>query len=127
VIDSSPPQGGTPPALDGIALDRLLSLGGEPFLKQMIDIVLPQAEARVAAAREGLATGDLAAVRLAVHSLRSTAGNVGATLLLAAATRAEELAKELRAGELEPALAAVAAEWIRVRAALEARRESLAP
>jgi HPt (histidine-containing phosphotransfer) domain-containing protein len=127
VSDPTPPPGGTPPALDGIALDRLITLGGEPFLKQMIDIVLPQAEARLASAREGLAAGDLAAVRLAVHSLRSSAGNVGAGLLLAAATRAEELAVELRAEALEPALAAVAAEWTRVRAALEKRRESLEP
>jgi len=111
--------------LDGVALGRLLDLGGETFLAQMIDIVLPQAEARIAAAQEGLANGDLAAVRFAAHSLRSTAGNVGATRLLAEATRAEELAAEQRAAELAPVLEALGAEWVRVRRSLEERRRSL--
>lgn len=113
------------PPLDGVALDRLVALGGETFLAQMIDIVLPQAEARIAAARAGLQEGDLAAVRMAVHSLRSTAGNVGAPLLLALAGQAEELAAGQRAAELGPLLDALAAEWERVRERLLERRRSL--
>lgn len=111
--------------LDDVAIARLLALGGEPFLAQMIDIVLPQAEARIDAARTGLASGDLAAVRFAVHSLRSTAGNVGASRMLAQATLAEELAAELRAEELAPVIANLLVEWTRVRASLEERRRGL--
>jgi HPt (histidine-containing phosphotransfer) domain-containing protein len=125
--DPTGPPSGRPPALDGVGIGRLVELGGEPFLRQMIDLVLPQAEDRIAAAREGLAKGDFAAARLAVHSLRSTAGNVGATLLLAASTRAEELAVEERDAELRETLDEISAEWIRVRAALEERREKGAP
>lgn len=121
------PPSDRPPALDGVGIGRLVELGGEPFLRQMIDLVLPQAADRIAAAHEGVAKGDFAAARLAVHSLRSTAGNVGATLLLAAAARAEELAVERREAELRATLDEISAEWVRVRAALEERREKGSP
>jgi HPt (histidine-containing phosphotransfer) domain-containing protein len=112
--------------LDGVALGRLLALGGEPFLAQMIDIVLPQVETRLASARAGLEVGDAAAVRLAVHSLRSTAGNVGAARLMAAAAAAEDAAETGELAPLREAFAAVEAAWPPVRAALEARRKSIA-
>jgi HPt (histidine-containing phosphotransfer) domain-containing protein len=114
-----------PPPLDGVALERLLSLGGEPFLRQMIDIVLPQVETRLEAARDGLAAGDLAAVRLAAHSLRSTAGNVGATRMMAAAHQLEDLAEEAKAAEAAAAFAVLAGAWAPVRSGLEARRREL--
>lgn len=127
--DSSADDAGAPldgRALDGVALERLLSLGGEPFLRQMIDIVLPQVEARLEAARDGLAAGDLAAVRLAAHSLRSTAGNVGATRMMAAAQHLEDLAEEARTAEAAAAFAALVDAWAPARGALEARRRELA-
>jgi HPt (histidine-containing phosphotransfer) domain-containing protein len=114
--------------LDGLALDRLLSLGGEPLLRQMLDAVLDQTEIRLRSAADALAADDSATLRRAAHSLRSGAAYVGATRLEASAGALEALAAlaaDGRGDGAAAALAAVRADWADVRPRLEERRRLL--
>lgn len=70
----------------------------------MIDLFLTHAEPRVAAAREGLRAGDLAAVERAGHSLKSTAANLGAMMLSGLAAEVEQAAAAGDAASLEALL-----------------------
>src|SRR5260370_9775557 len=64
--------------LDPKALERLRLLGkGVKFVRDMIDLFLSYAPARLADARAGLQSGNLRAVAMAVPSFKSGAGNIG--------------------------------------------------
>ena len=78
---------------DETVLTRLHKLGGETLVRRMIDLFLENAPKRVEAARLGDQDGDLEAVRQAVHSLKSTAGNLGAITLQELAGKIEQLAR----------------------------------
>jgi two-component system sensor histidine kinase/response regulator len=120
-----------PEGLDPEALARLDSLGGGALVFQIFGLVLEQGPARVVGAWDGHRRGDLQAIRLAAHSICSSAGNVGATRLLARAREVEALAldatdAELLPGQMEAALAALEDEWGRIQGLLEAWRERFA-
>src|SRR5439155_22905113 len=90
--------------LDPRALERLRLLGkGVKFVRDMIDLFLSYAPAKLAEAQAGLQSGDLRAVATAVHSLKSGAGNIGARAVQALAGQIEQLAAEEKADTL-PAL-----------------------
>ena len=76
--------------LDPSAATRLRRLGGERLLREMLELFLQLGPERLAAA--DAASGDLEAAERACHSLKSAAGNVGATALQAAAAEAERAA-----------------------------------
>lgn len=76
--------------LDPSAAARLRRLGGERLLREMLELFLQLGPERLAAA--DAASGDLQAAERACHSLKSAAGNVGATTLQAAAAEAERAA-----------------------------------
>jgi HPt (histidine-containing phosphotransfer) domain-containing protein len=139
---------GPPGELDPAAIARLESIGGSSLVAQIFGLVLDQGPSRVANAWDGYRRGDLGAVRLAAHSLRSSAGNIGATRLFAIARQVEELALEGAeprgsaaapghpdprdsappAGampSIEAALADLDGEWERIRAILLERRAQL--
>jgi len=84
-------------------LARLEELGGTAFVREMVGLFLDTTPQRLQAARDGLATGNLEAVERAVHSLKSSAGNLGADEVQDLAGRIEPLA-EARQGESIPAL-----------------------
>lgn len=114
--------------LDREAVARIESLGGGELVSQIFGLVLEQGPARVVGAWDGYRRGDLPAVRLAAHSLCSSAGNVGAMRLLALAREVEALAvaptmAEIPTGEMETALGALEDEWGRIQGLLEAWRE----
>lgn len=111
--------------LDGVALERLKSLGGDELLAQMIDLFLEHGAERLNAAVAGEQSGDRVAVERAAHSLKSTAGNLGAQALQRSAQ-----AIELGAGSVdEPPLTELIREleerFVEVRVALEERRRTL--
>jgi HPt (histidine-containing phosphotransfer) domain-containing protein len=89
--------------LDAEALERLRGLGGPQFVCEMIDIFLEYVPEKIAEASAGLQAGDLEAVRLAAHPIKSSAGNLGALALRDLAARIEQLAREQK-GETMPAL-----------------------
>lgn len=86
--------------LDPTVLDRLTRLGGQAFLIEMIELFLEHAPRRLRSARKALKAGDANGVYLAAHSLKSTAGNLGAHRMQRTAERLEERARN---GDLEAA------------------------
>lgn len=83
--------------LDETALDRLRGFGGEKLLRGMIELFVKNAPTKIADAREALDCGDAAALRAALHALKSSAGQLGATSVHQACVAGEELASR---GEL---------------------------
>jgi HPt (histidine-containing phosphotransfer) domain-containing protein len=84
------------PLLDPAVWESLRSLDDDPaFLDELIDLFIDDAMPRAERVRTALAVGDLAAARAAAHSIRGTAGNIGATRVAAMATDIEH---DLEAG-----------------------------
>ena len=69
-------------------------MGGEKLVRQIVDLFLNNTPKRLEEARRGEKRGDFKAVELAVHSLKSSAGNVGAGKLQDLAEIVEELAEK---------------------------------
>jgi two-component system sensor histidine kinase RpfC len=69
---------GQPNLLDGAKLQRLVDLGGEDFMHQMIALFATQADAAKADLREAHRQDDLFRFREVAHSLLSGAVNIGA-------------------------------------------------
>lgn len=70
--------------LDPTILGELLDLGGEEdreFVVELVDLFLRDAPAKVEAIVEGAMAGDLERVERAAHSLKGSAGNLGAIAL----------------------------------------------
>lgn len=88
--------------IDPDALARLSDWGGERLREQMIQLFLQNSPERMAQLREGFEADDLRQVERAVHSLKSSAGNVGAVEVNRIAQRLEDLAHD---GETEEARA----------------------
>lgn len=78
------------PVLDRGALARLVEWGGEGLRAKMIDLFLEHAPTRLAEIREGFGEGNAERVERGAHSLKSSAGNVGATQL-------QEICQEMEA------------------------------
>lgn len=83
--------------IDAAALDRLRKFGGERLLSGMVELFVKNAPHRVTEAREALDCGDAAGLRAALHGLKSSAGQLGATSVRRACQAGEELASR---GEL---------------------------
>jgi HPt (histidine-containing phosphotransfer) domain-containing protein len=77
---------------DRKALDRLEKLGGSELMARVIDQFLDKVPQRMEAACDRGRAGDLSAVEQAIHSIRSAAGNVGATEVSDFAGKIERLA-----------------------------------
>jgi HPt (histidine-containing phosphotransfer) domain-containing protein len=117
-----PLEAGHPAGLEPATVERLRALGGDGFVERLVGLLLEQAPLHVAAVAEAVHQGDAGAARRAAHTLRSTAGTVGATALLAAAERVEEAALAASGPEaLAAAAATLEAEWNGLRQALSPR------
>lgn len=97
----------TPDVLDPAVLDNLRQLTppGEPdLLLQVLTIFLDEAPKRIERLQSALAAGDAAGVQRAAHSLKGSAGNIGAHALFDASRHLDELGK---AGDLAAAASAL--------------------
>jgi len=83
--------------LEPEAITRLIGFGGPKLARGMVELFVANAPAKAAEAREALDCGDAAALRAALHGLKSSAGQLGAMTLFRACTAGEELASR---GEL---------------------------
>lgn len=111
--------------IDRSALERIYNIGGGVLLGKMIDILLTNAPQRLEAARAGEKQGDLKAVERAVHSLKSSAGNMGAMQMMELAGRIEELAEKEEAEAIPPLLDELEGIWEQVKGDLEEERKGL--
>jgi HPt (histidine-containing phosphotransfer) domain-containing protein len=97
-MDAYPIPDAEPPATDASALERLERFGGGTLLRKMIALFLAAAPERIETARCAAVRGDHAAVELALHSLKSSAAQLGAMRLQRLSEQGEQLA---RAGSLD--------------------------
>ena len=97
-LDAYPNIGSRLPTLDATALDRLRRFGGGTLLGRMIDLFLVAAEERIDTAARAGATGDLETVERALHSLKSSAAQLGALEMQRLSDQGE---REARAGSLD--------------------------
>ncbi len=89
------------------AIDRLRDLGGQVLVQRMVELFIKNVPARVLAARQALDKGDASGVEHAVHSIKSSAGNIGAESLMDLAGRAERAAEGSLAPETSALIEAV--------------------
>jgi HPt (histidine-containing phosphotransfer) domain-containing protein len=82
------------PVLDQAALQRILRIGGPALLRNLAGMYLELGPGRLQALADGVAAGDADQVRRAAHTMKSTAGNVGAVRLQHSAEHVEQLASE---------------------------------
>jgi len=78
--------------IDRAAIERLTRLGGAPLARQMIDLFTEHAAERLDAVRRGVDGPDVKSAERGAHSLKSTAGNLGAERLMEAARQVEAAA-----------------------------------
>ena len=98
MTDAYPTAGAELPATDPSALDRLKKFGGRKLLGEMIALFLATAPERIDAARAAGARGDVDGAERALHSLRSSAAQLGAMRLQRLSEQGEYRA---RAGSLD--------------------------
>lgn len=91
-------------AIEPAALARLQKLGGAKLIAQMIDLFLDNAPQRINAARAAERTGDLNGVARAAHSLKSSAGYLGAAAVAELAARIEREASAENPDPIAPLL-----------------------
>ena len=90
---------------DSEAVARMRRLGGDDLVRKVSGLFIETGRLRMTDLRGGVAAADLTAVARAVHSIRGSAGNVGALSVLQCATEIEQAALGARADEM-PALVA---------------------
>ena len=76
------------------ALDRLREWGGDELVVKMLNLFLEHGPERVEQIRSGIESGTLEEAQRGAHSLKSSAGNLGARRLQAGAAEMEGLAGE---------------------------------
>ena len=105
--------------IDPAALESLRRFGGEKLLREMTALFLSSAPPRLAAARSAAAANDAEGVRRAAHSLKSSAGQLGATAMQGLCDRAELLAAGGSLSQLLPLVAEIEAAFGVAQSALE--------
>jgi HPt (histidine-containing phosphotransfer) domain-containing protein len=80
--------------IDPIAVDRLRRLGGGVLISRMVDLFSDHAGPLIEQAQKDLADGKYDEIQRVGHSLKSSAGNVGATEMGRIAAEIEMLAPE---------------------------------
>ena len=101
---------------DPDVLERLRMVGGPKLVRELIELFVRYAPERIAIARTGIEAGDLSAAQRALHSLKSSAGQLGVTAIQDGCSRGEALAAKGDATGAEAALAQVEAAWPETKA-----------
>ncbi|HEX8363025.1 MAG TPA: Hpt domain-containing protein [Longimicrobium sp.] len=103
------------PAGDPAALERLHRWGGDALQRQMVEMFLARVPGQLAAARDAAARGDAEGVRQVAHSLKSSAGQLGAVSVQRLCTEAEHRAAAGEGATLTPLVSALYTELERYR------------
>lgn len=80
------------PVIDQEVMGRLSGWGGPDLIQKLIELFLQNTPAKVDEIRVGVASGEPHLVERAAHSLKSSAGNLGATRLHYLSAELEETA-----------------------------------
>ncbi len=123
---SSPPSLPEPPpgerVLDEAALDRLRQLdpeGRNHLLPRVLGTYMASLAKLLAQLQVAHDAGDMAAVHMAVHTLKSSSSSVGALALSALCADAESALRDQRFDALPPLLTQLQAEALQVDAAVQ--------
>ncbi len=112
------PATASPPVLDRSALDELREIAGDETAR-IVTLFLEDAPRLISRLEAGAVGPDLAVMRDAAHTLKSSSANVGAMALSAAAKRVELGARAMKIDQPAVAVALVIAEYARARIALQ--------
>lgn len=115
-----------PDVVDSAAIERLRGFGGQKLVRGMVELFVQNAPLRAVEAREAFDCGDAAALRAALHALKSSAGQLGALSVYAACLAGEELASRGDLGECAAHLERIEADLPAVCRALEDVRTAAA-
>ena len=112
------------PDTDLASLERLKRFGGGKLLGEMISLFLTTAPERIAAMHAGLDKQDAKAAELALHSLKSSAAQLGALRMQRLCEKGESLAKTGALGDVAGLVREIDGEYPRVQAWLEQARQT---
>jgi len=104
------------PAGDPAALERLHRWGGDALRTQIVEMFLARAPEQIAAALAAAQRGDAEEVRKVAHTLKSSAGQLGAVSMQRICHDAERRAEAGEGSSLAPLVHALGAELERYRA-----------
>jgi two-component system, sensor histidine kinase and response regulator len=96
---------------DPDVLEKLRVVGGPKLVRELIELFLRYGPERMATARAGIESGDLDAAQRALHSLKSSAGQLGVTGIRESCSRGEMSAASGDANAARAALEDVEAAW----------------
>jgi len=114
------------PVIDPGALERLMEWGGEELPRKMIEIFLSHAPQRVEQIREGLMESDPRGVVEGAHSLKSSAGNLGASRVQTLCHEVERMAEGGDLSAAQELLSELDRAYARAREELERILEGMA-
>lgn len=100
-------------------IEKLRKIGGDKFVDEMFDLFLQHVPGKVAAAVAGANAGDFAVVEAAVHSVKSSSGNIGAERVFDIAKRIEMLEASEVEKSLPPLIIELEGAFSRLRGILE--------
>jgi len=106
---------GEEPAGDPAALERLTRWGGDALRTQIVEMFLARAPDQIAAALDAARRGDAEGVRSIAHTLKSSAGQLGAVSMQRLCQDAEHRAQAGEGSSLVPLVHALEAELGRYR------------
>ena len=115
------------PAVDPAALEKLRAMrqGDSDLVLEVIALFLQETPDRLVSLRDGLSRGDLPLISRVAHTIRGSAGHLGAKALVALCARVEDKARQGVPFNNAFALSSIEEEIGRVRDALIAESERL--
>lgn len=112
------------PLVDGAQIKRLEEWGGEGLKKKMIDLFFTHGRERLEEIVEGVRADDAKKAETGAHTLKSSAGNVGAQRVQRMAQDAEAMAEAGEMKRLQGLLPALEEEFVAACSALEEALEA---
>lgn len=111
--------------LDNSRIEKLRKIGGDQLVLKMIESFLKHAPKRIESAITGAQSGDFETVEQAVHSLKSSAGNLGASTLQVLAQKIEQFAENKELTPIEPLVKDLEAVFGRLKKYLDDEKRRL--
>ncbi len=108
--------------LDRAVVESLRELGGDEMLSELTEVFLEDTSSGLAALKEASETGDAEAIERVAHTLKGSAGNMGAKRMAAICSELQDAGESGDLSGASELLKVLEAEFERVRPALETER-----